>query len=241
MMLQDSFKPDFSTPSRCGANLDLKHMRKAFEQAARMLLCSAMNSNDAYTIHTDYDEILKEVNGLEGESQTFKKATVGIIDALRNTSVRLKPLMSRQLFEQDEGVLWKNYQQLQEERLSILDFSHEWNYLKETSSNPKSELDAQIRDAIDELVEHITVLEETLRAHIDIIEIQSSRRLSLIAIVLSVIISYLAVWYFLVKDFILNVVFSGGLSPDLNYIMTLLSLAPIFFVIAWGWRERVKT
>jgi hypothetical protein len=200
-----------------------------------------MNSNDAYAIHTDYEEILKIVNWLEGESQSFKKATVGIIDGLRNTSFRLKPLMNRQLFEQDERVLWKNYQQLQEEKLSILDLSHEWNHLKETSSNPNTELDAQIRDAIDELVEHITVLEETLRAHIDVIEIQSSRRLSLIAIVLSVIISYLTVWYFLVKDFILNVVFSDGLSPDLNYIMILLSLAPIFFVIVWGWRERVKT
>jgi len=200
-----------------------------------------MNSKNAYAIHTDYEEILKEINGLEGESRSFKNAAGSIIDALRNTSVRLKPLMNRQLFEQDETVLWKNYQQLQEERLSILDLSHEWNHLKETSSNSKSELDAQIRDAIDELVEHIMVLEETLRAHIDIIEIQSSRRLSLMAIVLSVIISYLAVWYFLVKDFILNVVFSSGLSPDLNYIMILLSLAPIFFVIAWGWRERVKT
>jgi hypothetical protein len=200
-----------------------------------------MISNDAYAIHTDYEEILRRVNGLEGESQSFKRASVGIIDALRNTSVRLKPLMNRQSSEQDERVLWNDYRQLQEEKLLILDLSHEWNHLKETSSNPKTELDAQIRDAIDELVEHITVLEETLRAHIDIIEIQSSRRLSLIAIVLSVIISYLAVWYFLVRDFILNVVFSGGLSPDLNYIMILLSLAPIFCVIAWGWRERVKT
>lgn len=198
-----------------------------------------MNTKDAYAIHTDYDRILKEVNALEEESQSFKKAAVSIIDALRNTSVRLKPLMNRQSFEQDERVLWKNYQQLQEEKLSILDLSHEWNHMKETSSKLNAELDDQIRDAIDELVEHITVLEETLRAHIDIFEIQSSRRLSLITIVLSVIISYLAVWYFLVKDFILNIVFSG-LSPDLNYIMVLLSLAPIFFVIAWGWSERVK-
>lgn len=200
-----------------------------------------MSKNDAYAIHTDYDDILKKLNGLEGQSQTFKKEMVGIIGALQNTSVRLKPLMNRQSFEQDERVLWKSYQQLQEEKLSILDLSHEWNHLKKTSGKLDSEVDGQIRDAIDELVEHVTVLEETLRAHIDVVEIQSSRRLSLIAIVVSVIISYLAVWYFLVKDFILGVVFSGGLSPDLNYIMVLLSLAPIFFVIAWGWRERVQT
>lgn len=200
-----------------------------------------MNSNNAYAVHTDYDEILKEVNRLESESQTFKKATIGIIEAFRDTSMRLKPLMNRQTFEQDERLLWKNYQQLQEEKLSILDLSHEWNHLKETSTKANSELEAQIHDAIDELVEHITVLEETLRAHIDIVEIQSSRRLSLIAIVLSVVISYLAVWYFLVKDFVLSVIFPSGLSPDLNYIMVLLSLVPIFGVIAWGWHERVKT
>jgi hypothetical protein len=205
------------------------------------LFVAVMSKNDVYAIHTDYDGILKEVNGLEGESQAYKKEVVGIVDALQNTSVRLKPLMNRQSFEQDERVLWKNYQQLQEEKLSILDLSHEWNHLKKTSGKLSSEVDAQIRDAIDELVEHVTVLEETLRAHIDIVEIQSSRRLSLIAIVLSVTISYLAVWYFLVKDVVLGVVFSGGLSPDVNYVMVLLSLAPIFFVIAWGWRERVQT
>jgi hypothetical protein len=200
-----------------------------------------MKANDVYAIHTDYEEILEEAESLKGESQAFIKATVDLISELRSASVRLKSLMTKQSFDQDERVLWKNYQLLQEEKMLILDVSHEWNHLKETGRNPNIELDVQIRDAIGELIEHITVLEETLRAHIDIIEIQSSRRLSLVAIVLSVIVSYLAVWYFLVKDFILNFVFADGLTPDLNYIMVLVSLAPIFFIVAWGWHERVKT
>ena len=114
------------------------YMRARLETRARhlntrlgILLCCVMNSKNAYAIHTDYEEILKEINGLEGESRSFKNAASSIIDALRNTSVRLKPLMNRQLFEQDETVLWKNYPQLHEERLSILDLSYEWNHLKD--------------------------------------------------------------------------------------------------------------
>jgi hypothetical protein len=148
--------------------------------------------------------------------------------------------MNKQSFQQDEIVLWRNYQQLQEQELSILDLSHEWDHLEETAKRLNSELASQIHDAIEELVEHVSVLAETHRAHIDILEIQSSRGLNLMTLVASVVVSYLAFWYFFARDFIQNLVFPNGLSPDLNYIITLLSLVPIFAIIFWGWRKRIK-
>jgi hypothetical protein len=199
-----------------------------------------MNTNDAYVIHTDYDGILKRISKLGGVDESFKKTACAIVEALRDISLRLKPAMNKRSYERDERELWRNYTQLQEERLSILDLSHEWEYLEENAKGLSPELDFQIRDAIEELVEHVTVLAETYRAHIDILEIQSSRRLSLMTLVISAIISYLAVWEFLAREFILSFVFSNGLSPSLNYFTLLLSLVPVFLAVFWAWRERAQ-
>jgi uncharacterized FlaG/YvyC family protein len=199
-----------------------------------------MNTNDSYLFHTDYDAILKQIRELEGVDADFMKKASVIVEGLRGICIRLEPTMNKQSSEQDESVLWKNYQQLQEERLSILDLSHEWDPLEETVKRLNSELAFQIRDAIEELVEHVVVLAETHKAHIDILEIQSSRRLNLMTLVVSVVISYLAFWYFFARDFIMNLVFPSNLSPDLNYFVSLLSLVPVFLTLFWGWRERVK-
>jgi hypothetical protein len=87
------------------------------------------------------------------------------------------------------------------------------------------------------LADHVAVLAETHKAHIDVLEIQSSRKLSLMALVVSTVISYLAVWEFLAREFILNFVFPSGLSPALNYVTLLLSLFPVFAAVLWAWRE----
>jgi uncharacterized FlaG/YvyC family protein len=199
-----------------------------------------MNTNDSYVFHTDYDEILKQVHKFKDVNSDFEKRARALVKALQGTCVRLEPVMNKQSCEQDETVLWRNYQQLQEERLSILDLSHEWDHLEETAKGLNSDLAFQIHDAIEELVEHVSVLAETHRAHIDILEIQSSRGLNLMTLVASVVVSYLAFWYFFARDFIQNLAFPNGLSPDLNYIITLLSLVPIFAIIFWGWRKRIK-
>jgi hypothetical protein len=200
----------------------------------------SMNTNDAYFVHPDYDEILKQVGELEGADESFRKTTRAIVEALREISVRLKPAMTKQSSERDERKLWRNYQQLQQERLAILDLSHEWDHCEETAKRLNPELDFQIRDAINELVEHVTVLAETHRAHIDILEIQGSRRLSLMTLVVSTVISYLAVWEFLAREFILSLAFPKGLSPGLNYLLLLLSLAPVFAAVLWAWRQRLS-
>ena len=110
--------------------------------------------------------------------------------------------------------------------------------MEEIAKGLSPELDFQIRDAIEELVDHVTVLAETHKAHIDVLEIQSSRKLSLMALVVSTVISYLAVWEFLAREFILNFVFPNGLSPALNYVTLVLSLVPVFVAVFWAWREQ---
>jgi hypothetical protein len=146
--------------------------------------------------------------------------------------------MNKHSSERDEKELWRNYQLLQEERLAILDLSHGWDRLEAIAKGLSPELDFQIRDAIEELVDHVAVLAETHKAHIDVLEIQSSRKLSLMALVVSTVISYLAVWEFLAREFILNFVFPNGLSPALNYVTLVLSLVPVFVAVFWAWREQ---
>jgi uncharacterized FlaG/YvyC family protein len=199
-----------------------------------------MNTNDSYVFHTDYDEILKQLSKFKDVDADFEKRTRALVKALQGISIRLEPTMNKHSSEQDETVLWRNYQQLQEERLSILDLSHEWDHLEETAKRLNPELSLQIHDAIEELVEHVSVLAETHRAHIDILEIQISRGLNLMTLVASVVVSYLAFWYFFARDFIQNLGFPNGLSPDVNYIITILSLVPIFAIIFWGWQKRIK-
>jgi hypothetical protein len=196
-----------------------------------------MDTSDAYVIHTDYDEILKQISELGGADEAFKNTASGVLEGLRGISLRLKPAMNKRSSERDEKELWRNYQLLQEERLAILDLSHGWDRLEEIAKGLSPELDFQIRDAIEELVDHVAVLAETHKAHIDVLEIQSSRKLSLMALVVSTVISYLAVWEFLAREFILNFVFPSGLSPALNYVTLLLSLSPVFVAVFWAWRE----
>lgn len=198
-----------------------------------------MNIDDTYVIHIDYEEILRQVHELKGAKEDFKEKVRAIVKALLGVTLRLKPAMHKQLYEQDEKELWKNYQQLQEEKLSILDLSHEWDHFKENIKKLNPELDFQIRDAIDELVEHVTVLAETHRAHIEILEIQSSRRLSLLVLAVSIVILYVSIWEFFANEFIINL--SNGLSSVLEYLLAVLLLVPIFVMIFWAWRKRVLT
>ena len=61
----------------------------------------------------------------------------------------------------------------------------------------------------------------------------------MLALVVSIVISYAAVWEFFVRDIINNVKFPSGLSPDLNFAISIVALVPIFVAVIWGWRNRV--
>lgn len=146
--------------------------------------------------------------------------------------------MNREAHSQNERQLWKEYQHLQQEKLVLLDMSHEWEYLEETVKDLNPKLNFLIKDAIDELTDHVAVLVETHRAHIDILEIQNTRRLSVNALVVSAVISYLAVWEFFAREFIVSIVFPPSLSPALNYVIVILTLVPVFVAVLWAWLNR---
>ena len=147
--------------------------------------------------------------------------------------------MKKQTFSQNERELWKTYQNLQGEKLIILDLSHEWNYIEETSPGLTNEVRILFRDAIEELEDHVAIIVETLKAHIDVLEIKNSRQFGLLALVVSIIISYAAVWEYFVRDIIAGVEFPFGLSPDLNFAISIIALLPIFVIVIWGWRHRL--
>jgi len=124
--------------------------------------------------------------------------------------------------------------------LAILDLSHEWNPLKEKLGIFSSDLAFSIQDAIDESVDHVTVFVDILKAHIDVLEIKNARRLSFLTLVVSITISYLALWEFFAREFILTLQFSAGLSPNLNYVVMVISLVPMFWALLVAWRYRVR-
>jgi hypothetical protein len=198
-----------------------------------------MTENGEYTIHNDYDKIIRAINNLmEIDEETAKKIK-GFVSKIKAIDNKLKPAMKKQTFSQNERELWKTYQNLQGEKLAILDLSHEWEYIEEISTGLTKEVRVLVRDAIEELQDHVAIIVETQKAHIDILEIKNSRQFGLLALIVSIIISYAAVWEFFVREIITSVKFPLGLSPDLNFALSIVALVPIFVIVIWGWRHRL--
>jgi hypothetical protein len=198
-----------------------------------------MVENEEYTIHNDYDKINRAINEL---AEVDEKTTIKlkeIISKIKIIDTKLKPAMKRQTFNQNERELWKTYQNLQGEKLAILDIAHEWDYLEEIALGLTKEVKVLIRDAIEELQDHVAIIVETQKAHIDVLEIKNSRQFGLLALVVSIVVSYAAVWEFFVRDIVTGIQFPSGLSPDLNFALSIVALIPIFVVVIWGWRNRL--
>ena len=190
-------------------------------------------------IHNDYDKISRAINELgEIDEETAKKLK-GFVSKMKAIDNKLKPAMKKQKFSQNEQELWKTYQNLQGEKLAIFDLSHEWDYIEELSAGLTKEVRVLVRDAIEELEDHVAIIVETRKAHIDILEIKNSRQFGLLALVVSIIISYAAVWDIFVRELITSLKFPLGLSPDLNFALTIVALVPIFVTVIWGWRHRI--
>jgi hypothetical protein len=198
-----------------------------------------MTENEEYTIHNDYDKIARAISELTeiDEETTIKLKEV--VSKIRIIDNKLKPTMKKQAFSQNEQELWKTYQNLQGDKLAILDIAHEWDYIEEISLGLTKEVRVLVRDAIEELEDHVAIIVETQKAHIDILEIKNSRQFGLLALVVSIVISYTAVWEFFVRDIITNVNFPSGLSPNLNFAISIIALVPIFIAVIWGWQNRV--
>lgn len=196
--------------------------------------------NDAYTVHTDYSEILRELDKLQSIDKEGAKKARSLVDALKDVTQKLQPVLEMESHGQYERELWNKYEQLQRDKLLLLDLSHEWDFLEESIKGISKNLQFLIRDAIDELTDHVNVITETHRAHIDIMEIQNSRRLNVLVLIVSTTISYVTLWEFVAREFLLNIVFPNGLSPILNYVILLLTLLPIFALTSYAWLSRKK-
>jgi len=189
-----------------------------------------------YSVHFDFDKIKAETEKLQGASkETIDKIDL-FLDSLKETTARVEPTLSKET--NNERELWEDYKQLQREKLAVLDLSHEWDYVGEEIKQSNPRLDFLVRDAIEELNDHIGVLAESHRAHIDILEIYNTRKIEVLALVVTVVISYIAVWEFTVRDLLVSFVFPYGLSPRLNYVIVILTLLPVFVTVAWAWVRR---
>ena len=189
-----------------------------------------------YVLHINFDKIKAEVDKIQSVDKEVLKSIKCFVDSLQETSARIEPTLSKETM--DEKELWEDYKQLQREKLAVLDLSHEWDYIDETVRQVNSRLDFLVKDALEELKDHIGVLSESHRAHIDILEIYNSRKIEVLALVLTAIISYLAVWEFFVRDIIAGIKFPAGLSPFLNYTLVVLTLLPVFSIVTWAWIRR---
>ncbi len=198
-----------------------------------------MIENEEYTIHNDYDRINRAISELTEIDEETSNRLKGFVSRIKIIDNKLKPAMKKQTFGQNERELWKAYQNLQGDKLAILDLAHDWDYIEEIALGLTKEVKVLVRDAIEELEDHVAIIVETQKAHIDILEIKNSRQFGLLALVVSIVISYAAVWEFFVRDIITNVKFPSGLSPDLNFAISIVALVPIFIAVIWGWRNRV--
>jgi hypothetical protein len=196
--------------------------------------------NGAYTVHTDYDEIVRELNKFQNVDEESVKKVSSLVASLRDLTEKLQPVLEMETHSQYERELWSRYEQLQRDKLLLLDLSHEWDFLEGNIQGFSKNLKFLIRDAIDELTDHINVIGETHRAHIDILEIQNNRRLNILVLIVSTTISYVTLWEFVAREFILNIAFPSGLSPLLNYAILVLTLLPIFALTSYAWLSRER-
>ena len=190
-----------------------------------------------YIIHIDFTEIRNEILILRGLDEAILKKIQVFVDSLEETTSNIDPAMKRETHD-DERELWREYQLLQREKLTVLDLSHEWGFIKETVRGINPKLDILVKDAIQELKDHIATLAETHKAHIDILEIYNTRKIEVLALIITAVISYLAVWEFFVRDLLVGITFPNHFSPSLNYVIVLLSLFPIFITVGWAWAKR---
>jgi hypothetical protein len=193
--------------------------------------------SDAFIIHVNYENVLNGIAQLRNVDKNLCDKLTSFVISLRETTLKLEPVLKRESHE-DEQQLWQEYTQLQQEKLLVLDLSHEYHYLEATVQAHNPDLNAMIKDTIEELSEHIAVRVETHRAHIDILEIRNARRLSINAVVVSATIAYLAVWEYSFREFITAIDFPLGLSPGLNYAIAMLTILPVFVAILWSLQKR---
>ena len=132
-----------------------------------------------YVLHIDFEEIKAEIERLQEADKKLADAINSFMESLKRTTARIEPTLKKET--DDERVLWQDYRQLQREKLTVLDLSHEWDYISQTIKGINPKLDFLVKDAIEELNEHLSVVAESHRAHIDILEIYNTRKIEVLA------------------------------------------------------------
>ena len=189
-----------------------------------------------YILHINFDEIKVELDKLNHVDSKTLDSINSFVTTLQETVLRVEPTLRKETY--DEKELWELYKTLTSEKLAVLDLSHEWDYLEQTVKDINPTLDLLVIDAIEELKDHIYILAESHRAHIDILEIYNTRKIEFLALVITAVVSYVAVWEFFVRDLIVGIAFPSPLSPALNYVLVLLTLIPVFAIVGWAWARR---
>jgi hypothetical protein len=177
---------------------------------------------------------LFELSKLQSVDKESIKKVSSLVTSLKDLTPKIQPALDFEVHSQYEKELWNSYEQLQRDKLLLLDLSHEWGFLKQSIKGLSENLKFLIREAIEELSDHIDVISETHRAHIDLLEIQNTRRLNMLVLIVSITISYVTLWEFVAREFVLNIAFPYGLSPVLNYVTLLLTLFPIFVLTLYA-------
>jgi len=189
-----------------------------------------------YVLHINFKEIKAEIDSFPKADKKLAGEITNFISRLKEASERIDHTLRKET--NNERELWEEYKKLQREKLAILDLSHEWDYLDQSVKETNSKLDFLVKDAVEELSEHLKVFAESQRAHIDILEIYNTRKIAVLALIITAIISYLAVWEFFVRDLLVNIVFPDGFSPGLNYLLVIFTLLPVFLTVGWAWFKR---
>ena len=189
-----------------------------------------------YILHINFKEIKAEIDSLQKVDKKLADEITAFIVCLKEASERIDRTLRKET--NDERELWEEYKRLQREKLAVLDLSHEWDFIDQGIKDINPKLDFLVKDAVEELSEHVKVFAESLRAHIDILEIYNTRKIAVLALVITAIISYLAVWEFFVRELLVSTVFPNGLSPSLNYLLVILTLLPVFVTVMWAWFRR---
>jgi hypothetical protein len=198
-----------------------------------------LSNIEEYPLHNDYERIFCVIEGFRAIDEQTGTKVKDFVLKVKTAENRIIPALKTQACKKGEQALWKSYQTLQEEKLAILDLAHEWDYIEEMTPTLTKEINVLVREAIEELQDHVTIIGETQKAHIDLLEIKNSRQFGVLALIVSFIISYVAVWEFFVRDLIANIRFPNGLTPDLNFALSVIALCPIFVILLWGWRNRI--
>jgi hypothetical protein len=196
--------------------------------------------NNVYTIHIDYDKIFSELNKLQSEDKDNIKKLSSFVTSLRDLTHKIQPILELETRSQHERELWHRYEQIQQDKLFLLELSHEWKFLEETAGGLSKNIKLLIQAAIEELADHINVIAGTHKAHIDLLEIRNTRRLNILILIISTTISYITLWEFIAREFILTIVFPDALTPILNYTILFLTLLPIFLLTFYAWISREK-